>query len=59
MMRERQQRRLTSLIRALAAEHEKSGDVRIAMEMRGLVLRFAQDYPDTPLGRFLRVGPLP
>jgi hypothetical protein len=55
----RQERRMTAQIRALATEYQQTGDVRIAIELRGLVLIFARDCPNTPLGRFLRVGPLP
>jgi hypothetical protein len=34
-------------------------DARIAEEMRAIVLRLARECPDTPLGRFLRVGVRP
>ena len=55
----RRERRLTNMLSQLAAEYQRSGDVRIAIEMQVLALTYARECPDTPLGRFLRVGPLP
>jgi hypothetical protein len=53
------QQRLTDEVSLLAAEYQRSGDVRIAIRIQALAVSFARDCPNTPLGRFLRVGPMP
>ena len=54
-----QQQRLTDELSQLAAEYQRSGDVRNAIRIQALAVSFTRDCPNTPLGRFLRVGPMP
>jgi len=46
-------------IALLNEAYDQTGDPQFAVRMREIVAKFARDYPDTPLGRLLRVGPRP
>jgi hypothetical protein len=58
-MRARRQMRMSRQIIDLTAEYRQSRDARLEVVIQVLTLQFARDYPDTPIGRFLRVGTRP